>query len=832
MDPGGDLGTFQGYMDNTGMQQASRYPGSQGAPGYYYPNPYPAFPHHQSYPLQHTQPYQSQNPYHYDHRGNTQWDRYHYHQPYQSSLSHPASTPIHYPTLPNPPTSHQGTTFAPGFNSSPGYYLQQGSGYQQNQYQYQAEMPPVPPVPPWPPWPSSDPAQAMRVGSHRPRNFEVTFPHAMPQTTPGQVSVAAARSYRSSRPFVPTVAPFQPLSVQKDSSTNRQNPLRSESIGSQIPRIIEHAQSQRPNDEDFPALPPAQPRPPPVKEKHISKIEDISGRGKVKGRTISGDSNNPSHTKGKSKMDDCSCPIITQPVGLTLPPTKCTSLPATTVQATTITSVTTPKPDPGTSNERVAVSAFCDNRPSSTSQSQPKSESNQTMDHHPISNKTATTSKNADPGYVDNCATPSNIHAPPGIISSAERRLQNLKVMQVEAEIIDRLAAQQTSLSEQDATKNGRSSNTGPGVKNELWQQSHLGMNQHDASQRLAENTHTMTSTTTSGDFLNPLQTFKAEEEYRHILSDPDHIFWRNMLDFQTTHYGFPAVDSKKQQLVSIFEMALKSLCGHIEEHSDFQDPPVSLLARDENVDSRILRHQANLIDRWGIPKWNMPGVRDSLRINRDFRNNACHVPYTGPLRATILPPHEDLGKSAMARMDITTPFYSANPLCPYPKRFQSPISERSVNMPSRGLPSYYWGSIDADPEPFLHAGNPNQHHTSTFSDRHGNKMNQGPNYNNENTTGNCALPESSNSIELPRIIVEAWEPDQTPRPSFADCVLSPSTAGTIDHMHRIANSIQADPTPDERQPRQPCAATRDIAFARYGMQAPDGSPTPLPRRR
>ncbi|KAK5800229.1 hypothetical protein VI817_002441 [Penicillium citrinum] len=49
--------------------------------------------------------------------------------------------------------------------------------------------------------------------------------------------------------------------------------------------------------------------------------------------------------------------------------------------------------------------------------------------------------------------------------------------------------------------------------------------------------------------------------------------------------------------------------------------------------------------------------------------------------------------------------------------------------------------------------------------------------------------------------------------------------------MHRIANSIQADATPDERQLRPPCAATRDTGFARYGMQAPDGSPTPLPRR-
>lgn len=776
MDQRGDLGTFQGYMDNTGMQHASRYPGSQGIPGYYYPNPYPAFPHHQSYPLQHPQSYQSQNPYHYDHRGNTQWDPYHYHQPYQSSISLPASTPIHYPTLPNPPASYQGTTFAPGFNSSPGYYLQQGFGYQQNQYQYQAEMPPVPPVPPWPPWPCSDPAQAMRVGSHWPRNSEVTVPHAMPQTTPGQVSVAAARSYRSSRPFVPTVAPFQPLSVQNGSSTNRQNPLRSESIGSQIPRMIEHVQSQRPSDEDFPALPPAQPHPPPVKEKHISKIGDISGQGKVKGRTISGDSSNPGHTKRKSKMDECSCPVSTQAVDLTLPRTKCTSLPATTVQATTITSVTRLKLDPSTSNERVAASAFCDNRSSSTSQSQLKTESNQTMDHRPISNKTATIPKNADPGYADNCATPSNIHAPPGIISSVERRLQNLGVMQVEAEIIDRLAAQQTSLSEQGTTKNERSSNTGLGVKNELWQQSHLRMNQQgssqpETSQRLVENIHMMTSTTTSEDLLNPLQTFKAGEEYRHILSNPDHIFWRKMmLDFQTTHYGFPTADFKKQQLVSLFEMALKNLCGHIEEHSDFQDPPVSLLARDENMDSRILRHQANLIDRWGIPKWNMPGVRHSLRINRDFRNNACHVPYMGPLRATIFPPHEDLGKSAITRMDMVTSSYSANPLGSHPQRFQSPITERLVNMPSRGLPSYYWGSIDTDPERF-HAGIPNQYHTSTFSDRHGNKMNQGPNYYNENTTGNCALPENSNRLELPRIIVEAWEPDQTPRPSFADCV-------------------------------------------------------------
>lgn len=544
-------------------------------------------------------------------------------------------------------------------------------------------MPSAPPVPPWPP---TDPGQAIRVGSHRPRNSEVTFPHLMPQTTPGQASVAAARSRRSSRSFVPTVAPFQPLSLQKDLSINRQNPLLSETPSSQVPRKVEHVESQRPNLEDFPALPPIQPCASPVKGMHITKIVDPASRGKAKARTSSGDSNDPTHTKEKSRIDNCSCPVTAKQVSMSLSSTKSKSPPATSIQTTTVTRITTLKSDPGVSNERISVIRSSNDRLLPTPQSHPTTSPSQTMDHRTIPNGASKVPKDSGLSKVDNCAPLSNAYAPPGITSSAEHRLQNIQVLQAEAENIDRLAAEQTDLSGQDANKIERSSNTGSSVNNELWQQTHLETKQQDSkhpetNKRLAENIHKKASATTSWGLVNPLHTFEAEEEYRHVLSDPNHIFWKNMLDFQTSHNCFPTADSRKQQLVSLFEMALKNLCGHIEDHSDFQDPPVSALARCEDRDSRILRHQANLIDRWGIPNWNMPGVRDSLIINRDFRNNACHVPYIGPLRATILQSPKDLGKSAMASMDVTAPFYSANPLGPCSQRFQSPISERDLNL-------------------------------------------------------------------------------------------------------------------------------------------------------
>ncbi|KAJ5989324.1 hypothetical protein N7481_004534 [Penicillium waksmanii] len=792
MDHQGDPSAVHGYVDNPVLQHPPRYPGPQNASGYYYPNPYSAYP------------YQPQNPYPvpgrppYDGRGNGYpYPCYHSYQP---SPQYSASTPVPYPPAPNAPGYYQGTTFTPGFNSSSGYYFQPSPVYQQNQFQYPAEMPVMPSYEAYP---------NMRAEDHNSRISEANFLQLLRPFAP------APRSFPQSRPLVPTVAPFQPSSTQKDPVMEKQNPLRSEHPSSQIPSLVEPVQAVRLTMEDFPALPKSQASAAPLKEKHATKVMEVPGQGKTVATSLSEGSNIPLPSQDTPAMDTGSRPIKPKQVGAI---SRVKAIPineTTTVQAAAATNPSASDPSSGSREGPIEPPALVDDGILFAGPARPETGlSLRPAGLHPAPDQASAASEISNTGYAHTHAASAAVRAPPGIECSDERRLQNLIVMESEAEIMDHFTADRVE--EWSQMCRHAHKNTPLHRDVEFW--------------RMAPGTNLYGSGPLNP--ASPSLAFDIEKEYNHILWDPSHRFWDTPSNSRMSPTHILAADPQTQQLVSVFEIACKRLWSYADGYSNFQKPSVFPPTGHRYVEGRIPHHQANFVDLQGIPDWKIAEVRDNHQVHQDFRNNACHVPYMGPPIANCPPPYGDSLRARIPRMDMATPFHPSHHLDHHLQSFSAAPGNSAQIQRGINSPSSYWDSDDYPaPRSLLRSDISVQSHYSAYSDMHNNESTQQSMNSVENPASYYDFVEGPSRAEPPRIMIEAWEPDQTPRPSFASCVISPRSFGSRDCMDIVADStIIADSILEERPPHPLYAAARDIALARYGTQVPDGSPSPLPR--
>lgn len=848
MDQQSNSGAVDFYAHNSASQLAPSYPRSQGGSGVYYPGPYSGYPHPYQQPQhQHQHPYPVSGQIPYDNRGNSHfYQSYHYH-PYQPPLSYPSSTPVPYSHVPNAPGYYQGTTFGPGFSYSANYQFQQGHIYHQGQAQYPAEMPGMS---------SSDSGQVMRVESHNLRSPDETVPQisqsAVSMPMPMSAPVPGSSS-RPSRPLVATVAPFEPSSTRKNPSTDKRNPLPSGSItsdNSQSPQPFEYLQTERPKTRDFAHTSQAQPCMIPAMARHAMMVTDAPGRGRTGGGSVGGDSKISSRWKEIPGPDSRSRPINTKQVG-DIP--QVTRAPITAIRATqaiVASNTEAPGSDCGTRLEPTEPVDIFDDGVLLAIPARPGTGSSEyAMGHHPIHGRPSTASDDSTTNYINSHFNSSVVSAPPGIECSDECRLQNLMVMAAEAEMMDRLTAQriknQTEIRQQESIGNGGISNMGLYTNDtfQLW--TNHEMVRHDSGHSKVER-HLINSTqTVSGtvpwDTDGTFQMLSKENEYIHILSNPNHEFWDVPPNSRLPPVRTQAADPQTQQLVSIFERVFKNLSSYADGYYNFQDAPVPFSAGAGYVEGRLARHQANWVDRRGIPDWDIPDVHDNIQIHRDFRNNACHVPYMEPLETNPPQHSRDSAMTTMPRMDMAPHFESSNPLHGLPQGFSSTISENSTHFNETSIPC---GSIDHSvPEPFSHTGISALPRVSIYPNSYGNTITQDP----QDPLANLANPanyydflgvstqinqirlsQNPDSAELPpRIMIASWEPDQTPRPSFADCIRSPRPPQSIDGMDFIT-----DTTLGQHPPCPPHPAACGISLARYGAQALNGTPTPLPRGR
>jgi hypothetical protein len=203
-------------------------------------------------------------------------------------------------------------------------------------------------------------------------------------------------------------------------------------------------------------------------------------------------------------------------------------------------------------------------------------------------------------------------------------------------------------------------------------------------------------------------------------------------------------------------------------------------------------------------------------------------VPYMGPPGANCPPHHGDSLRARTPRMDMATTFHPSHHLDHHLQSFSAAPRNSAQIQRGTNSPSSFWDSDDYPvPRSLLRSDVSVQPHYSAYPDMHNNQITQQSINSVENLVSYYDFIDGPSRAEPPRIMIEAWEPDQTPRPSFASCVISPRSFGSRDCMDTIVDSIL-----EERPPRPPYAAARGIALARYGTQAPDGSPSPLPRSR
>ncbi|CAI7585152.1 unnamed protein product [Penicillium pancosmium] len=789
MDHHGDLSAVHGYVDNPVLQHPPRYPGPQNAPGYYFPNPYPAYP------------YQPQNPYPvpgrppYDGRGNGY--PYPCYYSYQPSPHYSASTPVPYPPAPNAPGYYQGTTFTPEFNSSSGYYFQPSPVYQQNQFQYPAEMPAMPSYEAYP---------NLRFEGHNSRISEANLHHLLHPFAPPPCP------FPQSRPLVPTVAPFQPSLAQKTPAMEKQNPLRSEHSSSQIPSHVEPVQAVRLTMEDFPALPKSQASAAPLKEEHATRAMEALDQGKTVATSMSEGSNVSLPSQDPPAMDTSSHPIKPKQVGAISRVKVIPINDTTTLQVTTATNLSASDSSSGSREGPIEPTALADDgpeRPETGLSLQPAT-------HRPVPDRASAASEISNTGYAHSHATPSAVRAPPGIECSDERRLRNIIVMEFEAEVMDQFTAdrieQWTEMRQRESIDNENTPIRGFHSDVEFWRMA-PGTNRYDSVP------------------LNPASPsliFDIEKEYNHILWDPSHRFWDTPSNSRMSPTHILAADPQTQQLVSVFEIACKRLWSYADGYSNFQRPSVFPPTGHRYVEGRSPRHQANSVDLRGIPDWNLAEVRDNPQVHQDFRNNACHVPYMGPPGANCPPPYGDSLRARIPRMAMATPFHPSHHLDHHVQSFSTAPRNSAQIQLGTNSPSSFWDSDDyPGPRSSLRSEISVQSHYSAYPDMHNNLITQQSINSVENLASYYDFVEGPSRAEPPRIMIEAWEPDQTPRPSFASCVISPRSFGSRDCMDIIADSI-----PEERSPRPPYAAARGIALARYGTQAPDRSASPLPRSR
>lgn len=794
MDHQGDPSPARGYVENPVFQHAPRYPGPPNAPGYYYPNPYSPYP----YQPHNTHPVPGRPAY--DGRGNGYpHPFYHFSQP---SLHYSGSTPVPYPPVPNAPGYYQGTSFNPGSNSSSGYYYQESPVYQQNQFQYPAEMPVMPPYEPYP---------NMRADGHNSRTSEANIPQPVHPFTP------APRPSPQSRPLVPTVAPFQPSSTHKAPVAEKQNPLRSERPSFQIPSLVEEVQAVRLTMEDFPALPKSQANAAPLKEKHTTKAMETRDQGKTVATYVSEGANISLHSQDIPQMDTSSRPIKPKQVGAISRVKRILMNEITTVQETSTINRSISESGSGSKEGPIEQTALIDDDILFAGPARPETGlSLQPTSHSPGPDRASAVSKPSNTSYAHSHSASPAIRAPPGIECSDERRLRNLIVMESGAETMDRFTAdrveQWTEMRQHESMENKNTTSKGFSGDVEFWQMA-------PGSNLCGSGSHNLAS---------PSLAFDNEKEYNHILWNPSHRFWDTPSISRMSPSNIIATDPQAQQLVSIFEIACKRLWSYAGGYSNFQKPSVPSPPGHRFAEGSTPNHQANLANPHGIPDWNIAEFCNTLQVHQDFRNNACHVPYMEPPGANYSPPYEDSLRTRIPRMDMATPLHASHHLEHHLQSFSAAPGNSAQIQWGVNSPSSYWDPVDYPAQrPLLHSDISVQSHYSAYTGMHSSEISRQSTASIENLASYHGFLDGPSRAEPPRIMIEAWEPDQTPRPSFASCVISPPSLGGRDFTDIIADSI-----PEERPPRPPYAAARGIALTRYGTQASDGSPSPLPRNR
>jgi hypothetical protein len=654
----------------------------------------------------------------------------------------------------------------------------------------------MPAMPPYESYPN------IRFEGHGSRISEANHPQILHPFAP------ATHPYPQSRPLVPTVAPFQPSSTKKVQMTEKHNPLRSEHPSSQMPSLEEPVPTMRLSMDDFPALPKSQASAAPLKEKHAAKAMETPGQGKTVVISMSEGSNISLHSQATPAMDPGSRSIKPKQVGaLSRVKTDTTSAQATTTanpQAFEAGPVSREGPIKPVSVAGDSALPAGLARPETGLSQRPAS-------HGPVSDRTSTTSEGSNTGFTHSHDVLAPVRAPPGIKCSDECRLQNLIVMESEAEFMDPVTVDQV----------GRWTETRRREYIENWNTPKRGLQRDVEFCRMPPGTKFYGSESINAS--SSSLALDNEKEYNHILWNPRHWFWDTPSTSRMSPTHVIAADPQTQQLVSVFEIACKRLGSYIDGYSNFQKPSVLPPTGHRYVKGCTPRHHANWLDCRGIPDWNIAEVCNNLLIHQDFRNNACHVPYMGPPGTSYPRPYRDSRKATIPRMDMTTPFHSSHHLDHYPQPFSANPGSSAQIQRVMVSPSCHWDPVDY----------PAQTYYTAYSDMHNNEMIQQSTDSVENLASYYDFLEGASRTEPPRITIEAWEPDQTPRPSFASCVISPRSLRGRDCTDTITDSSTfIDSIPEERPPRPPHAAARGIALARYGTQAPDGSPSPLPRSR
>ncbi|CAI7598407.1 unnamed protein product [Penicillium manginii] len=583
----------------------------------------------------------------------------------------------------------------------------------------------------------------------------------------------ATHPYPQSRPLVPTVAPFQPSSTKKVQMTEKHNPLRSEHPSSQMPSLEEPVPTMRLSMDDFPALPKSQASAAPLKEKHAAKAMETPGQGKTVVISMSEGSNISLHSQATPAMDPGSRSIKPKQVGaLSRVKTDTTSAQATTTanpQAFEAGPVSREGPIKPVSVAGDSALPAGLARPETGLSQRPAS-------HGPVSDRTSTTSEGSNTGFTHSHDVLAPVRAPPGIKCSDE-------FMESEAEFMDPVTVDQV----------GRWTETRRREYIENWNTPKRGLQRDVEFCRMPPGTKFYGSESINAS--SSSLALDNEKEYNHILWNPRHWFWDTPSTFRMSPTHVIAADPQTQQLVSVFEIACKRLGSYIDGYSNFQKPSVLPPTGHRYVKGCTPRHHANWLDCRGIPDWNIAETFETTLAmchTWDHRGPVIHDPIEIHVKPRYLPFSANPGSSAQIQRVMVSP-------------------------------SCHWDPVDY----------PAQTYYTAYSDMHNNEMIQQSTDSVENLASYYDFLEGASRTEPPRITIEAWEPDQTPRPSFASCVISPRSLRGRDCTDTITDSSTfIDSIPEERPPRPPHAAARGIALARYGTQAPDGSPSPLPRSR